>query len=161
MPEKEIEVLWRHINRSQEHIISCLDGLSAEDINWRPLENANSLYVLATHMMSNMKETILATLCCQAIPRRLREDDFKVTGTSVESVRESWADLKTTIGSSLAELSADALDKEYVHPRRGNLTGREILIVVAKHAAEHFGQAELTLDLLRKERGRPLPAHEF
>jgi hypothetical protein len=161
MSGKETEVFWRHIVRSQEHLISCMDGLSEDDINWRPLENANSLYVLATHMMSNMKETVLAALCGQAMSMRQRENDFKVVGTSVESVRESWNELKARIGSSLALLPPDSLDKEYLHPRRGKITGREILIVVAKHAAEHFGQAELTLDLLHKARGRPLPVHEF
>ncbi len=161
MTEKEIDMLWRHIVRSQEHIISCLDGLTTEDINWRPLENANSLYVLSTHMMSNMRETVLATLCGQDVAKRIREDDFRVTGGSVQSVRDSWTELKARIGPSLESLPYDALDKEYMHPRRGNLTGREIMIVVAKHAAEHFGQAELTLDLLRKARGRPLPLHDF
>ena len=161
MPERDIDMLWRHITRSQEHLISCLEGLSEEDINWRPLENANSLYVLATHMMSNMNETILATLCNQPMSKRKREEDFKAVGTSVESVRKRWNELRSKIESSLALLPPDALDKEYLHPRRGRIAGREILIVVAKHAAEHFGQAELTVDLLHKARGRPLRVHEF
>ncbi len=161
MSNKEIEVLWSHIVRSQEHLISCLDGLGEDDINWRPLENANSLYILATHMMSNMKETILSILCGQTMSKRHREDDFKVVGTAIEPVRESWNELKKRVDTSLDLLEPDALDKEYMHPRRGKITGREILVVVAKHASEHFGQAELTLDLLRKARGRPLPVHEF
>jgi hypothetical protein len=161
MSEREIDILWRHIIRSQEHLMSCLEGLSEEDINWRPLQNANSLYVLATHMMSNMNETILATLCNQPMSKRKREEDFRVVGTAVEPVRKSWNELKSKIESSLALLPADALDKEYLHPRRGRIAGREILIVVAKHAAEHFGQAELTLDLLRKARGIPLRVREF
>lgn len=161
MSDNEIEVLWRHIVRLQEHLISCLDGLDKDDINWHPLENTNSLYVLATHIMSNMKETILATLCGQTMSKRQREDDFKVVGTSVEPVWQDWNELKKRIDSSLALLQPDALDKEYMHPRRGKITGREILVVVTKHASEHFGQAELTLDLLRKARGKSLPIHEF
>jgi hypothetical protein len=39
------------------------------------------------------------------------------------------------------------LGATYRHPRRGAISGREILIVVARHAAEHLGQAELTRDL--------------
>jgi hypothetical protein len=39
------------------------------------------------------------------------------------------------------------------HPRRGPLSGREILIVVARHAAEHLGQAELTRDLMKAATG--------
>jgi hypothetical protein len=41
------------------------------------------------------------------------------------------------------------LDQHYTHPRRGDMTGREILIKTVRHAAEHLGHAELTRDLLR------------
>jgi hypothetical protein len=37
----------------------------------------------------------------------------------------------------------------------GVLTGREVLLVVARHAAEHLGQVELTRDLT-KEASRPV-----
>ncbi|MDP9352215.1 MAG: DUF664 domain-containing protein [Chloroflexota bacterium] len=40
------------------------------------------------------------------------------------------------------------LEEEIEHPRRGRITGREVLLVVARHCAEHLGQAELTRDLL-------------
>jgi hypothetical protein len=35
------------------------------------------------------------------------------------------------------------------HPRRGPMSANEILLVVARHAAEHLAQAELTRDLLQ------------
>ncbi|MCB0140064.1 MAG: DUF664 domain-containing protein, partial [Caldilineaceae bacterium] len=36
----------------------------------------------------------------------------------------------------------------FTHPRRGQMSGRAILMVVMRHAAEHMGHAELTRDLL-------------
>ncbi|MBN1310607.1 MAG: hypothetical protein JXB30_04240 [Anaerolineae bacterium] len=47
------------------------------------------------------------------------------------------------------------------HPRRGQMAGRAELIIVARHAAEHMGQAELTRDLLFSARGRELPRRRY
>ena len=160
LPDKEIDSFWRPIASSLNHLVSCLDGLNEEDLNWRPLDNANSLCVLPNHMMSNMEETILGVLCGQSMKARQREDDFKVIGSSIEPTKQKWHELQERIASSLAQLPPGALNKEYTHPRRGKITGRDILIVVAKHAAEHVGQAELTLDLLFTARGRPLPQRD-
>ena len=160
MPVNEIELFWRQIVSSVDHLISCADGLNEEDLNWKPLDNANSLYVLPNHIMSNMQETILGVLCGQSMKVRQREDDFKVTGSSIKPTRQKWHELQEKIASSLAQLPPGALDTEYVHPRRGKLTGRDILMIVTKHAAEHVGQAELTRDLLFKARGSPLPQRD-
>jgi hypothetical protein len=160
LPDKEIDVFWRQIVSSMNHLVSCLDGLNEEDLNWKPLDNANSLYVLPNHMMSNMQETILGVLCGQSVKARQREDDFKVIGSSIEPTMQNWRDLQEKITSSLAQLPPGALNREYMHPRRGKLTGRDILIVVTKHAAEHVGQAELTRDLLFVARGRQLPQRD-
>ena len=159
--DKEVEFFWRYIVRSVDGIIACLDDLNEEDLNWRPLDNANSLYVLPNHIMSNMEETILEILCGQGPSKRTREADFKVTGSSVEPVRQKWQELQKRIAANLAGLPPDALDKEYQHPRRGKITGRDILIIVARHAAEHMGQAQLTRDMLFKVRGRPIPIREY
>ncbi len=40
--------------------------------------------------------------------------------------------------------------KENITPHRGNLTGREILLMVAHHLAEHLGQAALTRDMAKQ-----------
>jgi uncharacterized damage-inducible protein DinB len=159
-PDKEIESLWRYIRRSVDRILSCLDGLEEDDLNWRPLESANSVYVLAVHMIANVEANILGVLCLQKINRN-REDEFKALGSSIEPVLQRWRDVQERISSHLAPLSSKDLDKEYEHPRRGKVTGRDLLITIARHAAEHVGHAELTRDLLFTARGRPLPEREF
>ena len=55
-------------------------------------------------------------------------------------------------GLDAATLPAADLDRERKHPRRDVLTGREVLIVVARHTAEHWGEAQLTKSLLLAER---------
>ena len=157
LSDKEVESFWSYIGSSVERILLCLDGLDENDLNWRPLDSANSLYVLAIHTIGNIEENILGVLCGQQINRR-REDEFKVHGTKIEPVKQRWHEVQQRIHSQLTQID---LDREYEHPRRGGITGRDVLIVVARHAAEHTGQAELTRDLLFTARGRPLPDREY
>jgi hypothetical protein len=55
---------------------------------------------------------------------------------------------------ALASLPVGDLDRERPHSRRGTLSGREVLLVVARHAAEHWGEAQLTRSLLRAKASR-------
>jgi uncharacterized damage-inducible protein DinB len=160
LPNKEIDSFWRFTISSVDRIVLCMDGLGEEDLNWRPLDNANSLYILATHTMENVEENILGNLCGQKISRQ-RENEFKVVGGSIEPVQQKWREIQERITSALAQLSTAELDREHEHPRHGKITGRDILIVVARHAAEHMGQTELTRDLLFKTRGREIPQRNF
>lgn len=153
MPEALL--FWRFIASSLDRLVACLDGLDADDLNWRPpAPGANSLYALATHTLGNSEENILETLGGRAVGRD-REAEFAAIGASAGAIAARWRELRAELARTLAALPAGALDTEYAHPRRGTLTGRAILIVVARHAAEHLGQAELTRDLLRAARDEP------
>jgi hypothetical protein len=158
--DKETESLWGFIKSSVDRIISCLHGLEENDLNLRPLPNANSLYVLTIHTIGNIEANILGVLCHQNINRQ-REKEFRARGNSVEPVLQRWHDVQESISSHIAKLSSKDLNKEYMHPRRGKITGRDLLITIARHAAEHVGHAELTRDLLFSARGRALPEREF
>lgn len=139
-------VLWRFITSSVQRLLACLDGLDAAALNWRPLPNANSLYILATHIIGNIEETVLGLICGQTVVRD-RDAEFAATGHDAASPRARWQRLEAQITQHLASLPPTELDRQRLHPRRGQLTGWEILIVVARHAAEHLAHAELTRDL--------------
>ena len=91
-------------------------------------------------------------LCGQADDRD-REAEFRAAGASGEPLEHRWQALRAEMSGCLATLPATRLDERLVHPRQGELTGRETLLLVATHAAEHLGQAELTRDLLAASRG--------
>lgn len=149
---RELAAFTGFICRSIDRLVDCLDGLDEEGLNWRPpADGANSLMVLATHTLANAEENILGTLCGRSIPRS-HAAEFAARAESAPDVRGHWLHLREQIVSVLAAMGAEDLERERAHPRRGNLTGREILIIVARHAAEHLGQAELTRDLLRAAR---------
>jgi len=140
-------ILWRFIKSSVTRLLACLDGLEETALNWRPLPNANSLYVLATHIIGNIEETVLGLICGQTVVRN-RDAEFSALGHNAAALQAHWLQLEAQISRQLAQLTPTDLDREQLHPRRGPLTGWEILIVVARHAAEHLAHAELTRDLL-------------
>ena len=146
----EIASFWRFITSSIDRLLACLEGLDEAELNWKPLDSANSLYVLATHTLGNTEENLLAVLGGQAMQRR-REAEFEAEGISAEALQARWGELRERIEASLARLPAEALDQPRNHPRRGQLPGREVLIIVARHTAEHMGQAMLTRDLLESK----------
>ena len=161
MPQKqEIASYWGFISRSIDRTLACLDGLSEDELNWRPLESANSLYVLATHVLGTTEENILGVLCGQPVHRQ-RAEEFASQGVSAEPIWLRWHNLQKRIQAGFEHLPPGELDREREHPRRGRLIGRDVLIVVARHAAEHMGQAELTRDLLLVKQGQAPPSRKY
>ena len=127
--------------------MGCLDEFNQDALNWRPAQDANSLYVLATHILASCEESILEVLGGRPVGRT-RDEEFLATGVSAEPIQAQWARSKGLLLQVLGEVSTADLDREYDH-RLGRLTGRQTLILVVGHSAEHLGHAELTRDLLK------------
>jgi hypothetical protein len=140
----EAGTYWRYISSSLDRLVAlALDG---EGMVWRPpAPNANSIAGLAIHTLGNAEENLLETLCGQ--PRRQDRSDEFSRQMSRDELGARWDDLRARLEAALSELPDSALDEDRNHPRRGVISGRDVLIVVARHAAEHLGQAELTRDL--------------
>jgi hypothetical protein len=155
---QELLIFWRYISSSIDQLIGTLDGLSEQEINWSPIGNANSLFVLATHTLGNTAENVLQVLCDQPVDRQ-RNAEFAAQGTSAAPIQAQWQSLRAQIEAHFAQLDDAVLDEMRTHARRGQMMGREVLIVVARHCAEHMGQAFLTRDLIVAQRGEtPLKA---
>jgi hypothetical protein len=145
----EREVFRQYIFSTIDDLIGSLEGLDARALNWRPpAAQTNSLYATASHVLGNAEESILHTLCGQPVTRS-RATELAASGASAAPLREHWRRLRACIGDALEPLLPNALDQPCRHPRRGVIAGREVLLVVARHAAEHWGEAQLTLSLLR------------
>jgi hypothetical protein len=151
MQSPEIALYWRYIASSLDRLIACLDDLTIDDLNWKPLPSANSLAALAVHTMANAADNLLATLCGQDFQRD-RDREFAALAADTTTIPAQWRLLRDRLQRALAEAPHEWLDQQRQHPRRGTVTGRDLLIIVARHAAEHLGQAELTRDLLRQAR---------
>lgn len=129
-------------------MLQVVDGLSEAQLNWHPpVPNTNSLYVLVTHSMANAEENLCYTLLGKS-SQRDREQEFQAKGSSADELLAHWQDLRPHLEEAISGLSQEDLYRALVHPRRGPITALDILIIVARHMAEHLGQIELTRDLL-------------
>jgi hypothetical protein len=150
----------RLIFETIDRLVQSLEGLTEAQLNWRPpAPDTNSLYAIVAHVLGNAEENILQTVCGQPVSRS-RAAELAARGTTWEPLRDHWRELRGRMAGALAALPAADLDRERAHPRRGALTGRDVLIVVARHAAEHWGEAQLTLSLLRAAGGGERPVDE-
>ena len=145
---QEIDLYWQKISNTVDELVACLEGLDSDTLNWKPLDDANSLYVLATHTMGNVRYNCLNVLCGLPITRD-RDAEFVASGASSADIVARWNKLKGQISNAIEELPSTELDRERDHANYGVISGRELLIVVARHAAEHYGQAQLTRDLAK------------
>lgn len=145
---REAEIYLGFISRSLERVVATLDGLDDTALAWRPAaEDANCLLAIASHALANAEDNVLGTVCGEPVQRE-RAGEFLASGVTAEQVRERWEALHKRMSAAMGRLKARDLSAEREHPRRGWLTGREVLIVAARHAAEHQGEAELTRHLL-------------
>ena len=142
-----IEAFRDKIIEYVERILATSDGLDEAGINWRPTgTDTNSIYVLATHVMGNVRQNALAMLGGQADTRD-RDAEFVASGNSAQALQQTWADLKPQVVDALGKIGIAELTHEYPHPRRGTMSGLGVLMLTATHAGEHAGQAELTRSL--------------
>jgi hypothetical protein len=156
----ELDMYWKYISGSIERIILCTKGLSTDEINWHPKGKTNSIFVLATHMIGNLEFNILGIIYGMNVKRN-REAEFATKGISYEQIRDNWTELKRKIVNHQQQFPVAKMETEIEHPRLGKISIRELLLVIARHAAEHVGHAELTRDLLFLEYGKQPPIREY
>jgi len=144
--------------RSLARIVRCLDDLEQEELHWRPAPAANSLLVIAAHALANAEENVLGVLGHQEI-RRERRVEFDDAGATAQVICERWARLEQQLTEVLGQLPPHALTSDVYHPRRGLLSGFDVVIIALRHAAEHMGQADLTRDLLLTHRDQGGAVH--
>jgi hypothetical protein len=143
--------IWPYIARTVDRILASMDGLTPEELNWKPAPDASSLYILGAHIIGSVNERLLGAMCGQEVQRD-REAEFVARGDSAESLLRQWLAQRQQIEEGLAALPANAVEQHYTHTWRGELTGLELLLVVARHAAEHQGHADLTRQLILAQR---------
>jgi hypothetical protein len=145
----EVDSFRQFIFGTIDDLVQSLEGLTADQLNWRPAApDTNTLYAIAAHVLGNAEENVLRTVCGLPVSRS-RAAELTARGDTWEPLRDHWRDLRAHIATALAAPPDGDLARERPHPRRGMLTGREVLLVVARHAAEHWGEAQLTHSLLR------------
>lgn len=130
--------------------MDCLDGLSSEELGWRPATGSgNSLPVLAAHVLGNVEEKILEFLGGQPVGR-VRDREFATGAAQASAIVARWNRVKATatLPDVVRALPIEAWDTPCGRGDLPSLTGRALLLLVNCHACEHLGEAQLVRDLL-------------
>ncbi len=150
----ELTVYNAELRRQLDKLCDALDGLSAKQLNWRPpAPDTNSVYVIATHTLGNIRGWVLGICCSQPIDRD-RAAEFQASGTDAGVLVACARALAQEIEAALRVLPPESLDEPRearqdlwgagtTHP----FTGREALLHALEHIANHLGHIDVTRDL--------------
>jgi len=150
--------VWRQIASSAERLVSVAEELEesggATALAWRPaVSDANSVAMLASHTLENVEDNVVYTVGGQGRTTvRDREVEFESPTATATDLRGRWDELRSRCENALSVLPESELTATRVHPRRGELMVLAVLLVVARHGAEHLAHAELTRDLFAASR---------
>lgn len=149
----EVATFWPYLESSLDSFIELAQAIEPEALHWKPpAPEANSIAVLITHTFGNVRENVFEILGGEPVNRQ-REEEFIDRPVTAETLTADWHALKPRLKRALSTVPASEMGRVRNHPRRGDIIGREVLIVATRHAAEHLGQAELTRDLWAASRG--------
>ncbi|MFN0096206.1 MAG: hypothetical protein ACKVVT_15700 [Dehalococcoidia bacterium] len=142
----EAAQFWRYISSSLDELFAIVRDERAEVLLWRPPAwDSNSILVIAQHALANACVNILGTLGGEAYEYD-REANLTTTPVQDDLLAE-WAAAHGRLEQVTLGASQERLNGLVHHRWRGDIAGREVLIIVARHAAEHLAQARLTADL--------------
>jgi len=144
-----VELTWPYIDRSIESLVRLFEDLDVSGRTWTPpAPDANSVAALVNHTVSNAEDNLLGTVAGTAVAYE-RQADFDRPEAEPARVRARWHAVRDAFVRRIPDLDDAAVLERVSHPRRGEVTRYEAMLVVARHAAEHLAHAELTRDLYR------------
>ena len=148
----EVAAIRLFLNETVQRMIDVASELSDDELHWSPpTPDGNSVAVLLAHTTGSIEETIVQVMSGEAVNRD-RDAEFVERDTSAVVLAEQWAALAVRLEPVFAAIDADQLNAVHQHPRRGDVTGRNVVIGALAHAREHLGQAELIRDLIHAAR---------
>ena len=139
---EEIDLFWQYTVRAIDGIIACLDQAPAEEWNWKPVETANSLFVLATHVLGSTEWLVQEVLYGEPVGRTATPSLPPPAWTPRPSAPNGRSPAR--LQQKLDQLPAGALDAECIHPRQGTMTGQRY---PAHHELPHPGRAPAAMRL--------------
>lgn len=149
------ERIWRALR-------NALDDLSEEEINWRPLPQANSINVIVRHLRIEAEWHLDSLECGAPMPTVVTSPsqeaidavplDFVENFKQLENFYTRFLEiLRTSTLASVKQQTAAA------YGQAAESEGRRYLLAYhqATHVAMHCGQIRMIRNLYRKTRGEP------
>jgi uncharacterized damage-inducible protein DinB len=146
-----LEVFHKKLTGLHEGARKALDGLTPEQLDWKPGEDMNSLAVLAAHIAGAERFWFGDVILGQPTGRN-RDLEFATRGATEESLATALDSALELAGRALAGLGAGQLGEVRVSPR----DGREYSIAWAvahmlEHTAQHVGHMDITRQLVKAD----------
>lgn len=136
-------------------LLDTIDGLTAEQLDARPLDEASSLFILVTHAISATEWNFVEVLAGGNVDRT-RQVEFDAQAADFDDpagmLRDRWASARDAIHNALASLDDDEWDRLRMHIfQQREITGWDVVCSALAHTGEHVGHAELTRQMLDNE----------
>jgi len=152
--DAEIGTYSRELQSLLARVCGCLDGLDEAQLNWRPpVAAGNSIYVIASHTLGNVRAWVLGIACGQPVTRD-RPAEFRASGRDASALVAVAQRLSSEIDAALSALPLSNLDRRLVPPQslwgEGDpyeISVREAIMHVVEHASLHLGQLQITRDM--------------
>lgn len=147
-PNPEADLYSERITRAIGRVIASVDLLTAEQVLWQPpIAGWNNMAAILWHLLANVEDNICGVIGGDEMARH-RDEEFDPPIETAGQLRDRWFALEPRVRAVLANLGADEMGATRKHRWRGEITVREVLMVVVAHVGQHEGHAQMTRDYL-------------
>lgn len=149
----EVSEIRAWLDETIDRMLAAAAELSDDELHWKPESpNTNSVAVLLTHTMGSIEETIVQVLSGSPVGRD-RDAEFVESTITAAALADQWSAQKVRLDPVFEAIDVEQLRAIHPHPRRGEATGRNVIVGALAHAREHLGHVELIRDLIHARRG--------
>ncbi len=135
-----------------QHLRDEIAGLSAEQLNWRPAPETNSIAVLIVHTLGSEAEVFRIS---SAVPApRDRDSEFLVEAGSVAELLTMLDAADALVDDLAPRITSDMLPVVRERGNRPPQTALHWLLTNYGHAREHLAHIQLTKQVMAAEQSR-------
>ena len=139
-------------------IITVLDRLPQQALDWKPGERMNSIAVLVVHA-AGAERYWIGDMTVRGSSVRVRDVEFQTTGLDHAALHSLLEQASADAESALAQLTIEELSAERRSPNHeGSFTVGWCLLHALEHTATHVGHLQLMGDMW--EQLQPIPPTE-
>lgn len=135
-----------------QHLRDEIAGLSAEQLNWRPAPETNSIAVLIVHTLGSEAEVFRIS---SAVPApRDRDSEFLVEAGSAAELLTMLDAADALVDDLALRITSDMLPVVRERGNRPPQTALHWLLTNYGHAREHLAHIQLTKQVMAAEQSR-------
>jgi len=121
--------------------------LPLEALDWQPLPDMPSICVLVVHIVGAEKYWV-GDVIAGKNTGRIREQEFKSKGKTVEEVSAGWGESRSVIRAIFSDMGMGDLSRSCISPRDGSeITVAWALNHTIHHSALHLGHIQIIRQL--------------